>query len=431
MKIVKRRLSYAVVNGRLRLKLRWNEEVLTLGLGINIDKESESGKIKWDGRRCINGTRHGKEKVASSIINRQLMEIENKIDMAFYKFEVMGYIPGLEDMKRELIADYDEKQAKKAADSVENLFNRFISEESDEKGWSFNTVKSVMIILKLVKQFDPKAKINHIDREWLFRFVNYQKHHRLSGQAIDASGKSKGYANNVIAKNCRIFKWFLKWAVNKKIVDRALVDDFRPTLKTIKKPVIFLTWEELMKFWNIDLSAMQDIRLDEARDIFCFQCFTSLRYSDAHNLRKVQVTEDAITITAQKTATPLEIELNKYSRAILEKYAGTQSEYALPRMTVSNLNQFLKKLGKRLEIDTPVSVSQFYGSARQDEIRPKYELLSSHAGRRTFICNALAMGISPSVVMKWTGHSEYSAMKPYIDIADDIKKKSMKLFDEQ
>ena len=100
-------------------------------------------------------------------------------------------------------------------------------------------------------------------------------------------------------------------------------------------------------------------------------------------------------------------------------------------MTVSNLNQFLKKLGKRLEIDTPVSVSQFYGSARQDEIRPKYELLSSHAGRRTFICNALAMGISPSVVMKWTGHSEYSAMKPYIDIADDIKKKSMKLFDEQ
>ena len=431
MKIVKRRLSYAVVNGRLRLKLRWNEEVLTLGLGINIDKESESGKIKWDGRRCINGTRHGKEKVASSIINRQLMEIENKIDMAFYKFEVMGYIPGLEDMKRELIADYEEKQAKKAADTVECLFNRFISEESDEKGWSFNTVKSVMIILKLVKQFDPKAKINHIDREWLFRFVNYQKHHRLSGQAIDASGKSKGYANNVIAKNCRIFKWFLKWAVNKKIVDRALVDDFRPTLKTIKKPVIFLTWEELMKFWNIDLSAMQDIRLDEARDIFCFQCFTSLRYSDAHNLRKVQVTDDAITITAQKTATPLEIELNKYSRAILEKYAGTQSEYALPRMTVSNLNQFLKKLGKRLEIDTPVSVSQFYGSARQDEIRPKYELLSSHAGRRTFICNALAMGISPSVVMKWTGHSEYSAMKPYIDIADDIKKKSMKLFDEQ
>ena len=39
----------------------------------------------------------------------------------------------------------------------------------------------------------------------------------------------------------------------------------------------------------------------------------------------------------------------------------------------------------------------------------------------TFICNALALGIPAQVVMKWTGHSDYKAMKPYIDIADDIK----------
>lgn len=38
----------------------------------------------------------------------------------------------------------------------------------------------------------------------------------------------------------------------------------------------------------------------------------------------------------------------------------------------------------------------------------------SHTGRRTFICNALAMGIPPQVIMKWTGHSDYKAMKPYI-----------------
>ena len=58
-----------------------------------------------------------------------------------------------------------------------------------------------------------------------------------------------------------------------------------------------------------------------------------------------------------------------------------------------------------------------------DEVTPKYALLSTHAGRRTFICNALALGIPAQVVMKWTGHSDYKAMKPYIDIADDIKAK--------
>ncbi len=30
--------------------------------------------------------------------------------------------------------------------------------------------------------------------------------------------------------------------------------------------------------------------------------------------------------------------------------------------------------------------------------------------------------------MKWTGHSDYSSMKPYIDIVDDIKVTSMTKF---
>ena len=52
-------------------------------------------------------------------------------------------------------------------------------------------------------------------------------------------------------------------------------------------------------------------------------------------------------------------------------------------------------------------------------------------GRRTFIRNALTMGIPPSLVMEWTGHSDYKAMKPYIKIADKEKARAMKLFDEQ
>ena len=36
--------------------------------------------------------------------------------------------------------------------------------------------------------------------------------------------------------------------------------------------------------------------------------------------------------------------------------------------------------------------------------------------------------ISPNIVMKWTGHSDYEAMKPYIDIVDSIKAQSMTKF---
>ena len=58
----------------------------------------------------------------------------------------------------------------------------------------------------------------------------------------------------------------------------------------------------------------------------------------------------------------------------------------------------------------------------------KWELMGTHTGRRTFIVQALSMGISPNIVMKWTGHSDYKAMKPYIDIVDSIKAQSMTKF---
>ena len=51
--------------------------------------------------------------------------------------------------------------------------------------------------------------------------------------------------------------------------------------------------------------------------------------------------------------------------------------------------------------------------------------VGTHTGRRTFIVNALSLGIPPNVVMKWTGHNDYKAMKPYIDIVDSIKASEM------
>lgn len=65
------------------------------------------------------------------------------------------------------------------------------------------------------------------------------------------------------------------------------------------------------------------------------------------------------------------------------------------------------------------------------ETRPKWELLGTHAGRRTFICFALESGISPNIVMKWTGHSDYNSMKPYIDIAEKARAEAMKTINDR
>lgn len=90
----------------------------------------------------------------------------------------------------------------------------------------------------------------------------------------------------------------------------------------------------------------------------------------------------------------------------------------------------LKELAELAEINEPVREVYYKGNQRIDETTPKYALLGTHAGRRTFICNALSLGIPAQVVMKWTGHSDYKAMKPYIDIADEIKANAMDKFNQ-
>ena len=55
------------------------------------------------------------------------------------------------------------------------------------------------------------------------------------------------------------------------------------------------------------------------------------------------------------------------------------------------------------------------------DIKELCKLAGTHTGRRTFIVNALSLGITPNIVMKWTGHSDYKAMKPYIDMTRSKK----------
>ena len=139
-----------------------------------------------------------------------------------------------------------------------------------------------------------------------------------------------------------------------------------------------------------------------------------------------------LNLQQNKTVDSLRIELNTHSRAILKKYAPFEfpNGNALPVVSNQKMNTYLHELCKLAGFDEPIRITYYLGNERFDEIKPKYIVIGTHTGRRSFICNALGMGISPQVVMKWTGHSDYKAMKLYIDVADEIKAEAMKKFDD-
>ena len=76
-----------------------------------------------------------------------------------------------------------------------------------------------------------------------------------------------------------------------------------------------------------------------------------------------------------------------------------------------------------------IRITSYKGNQRKDEVKEKWELVSTHTGRKTFIVNCLSLGIAPNVIMKWTGHSDYKSMKPYIDIVDSFKASEMTKLD--
>ena len=271
---------------------------------------------------------------------------------------------------------------------------------------------------KHLEKFDKELTFEALDEPKLTSYVNFLK-------------DVEGLRNTSTMKQIAYLKWFLRWSFKKGYNQNMAYDSFKPKLKNTPKKVIFLTWEELNRLKDYKIPPTKQY-LERVRDVFLFCCFSGLRYSDVYNLKRSDIKPDHIEVTTVKTADSLIIELNNHSKAILDKYKGVHFEdhKALPVISNQKMNDYLKELGELAEINDPVRETYYKGNERIDTVTPKYALLGTHAGRRTFICNALALGIPAQVVMKWTGHSDYKAMKPYIDIADDIKANAMNKFNQ-
>lgn len=431
---IKFRISYVFrSDGLARVRVAWNGIRMFFSLGYRVDRVDAKGRPKWDGNRCRMNTTHGSDKVPAAVINRAIDAIESKIINAFADFESKDIIPTKDQLKEAVNG-----KPKEPGSEFFDAFDKFIDYGRSVSQWSASTIRKLATIKKLLLLFRPDLRFDDVTPELINQFMAFQTSNAVEPLNMREVEKGKEiikykgrYQNDTINRNVRCLKWFMKWAHSQGLHNNLSYENHSLRYKTTHRPVIFLTWEELMRMLSLDLSLRPE--LEKTRDMFCFCCFTSLRYSDMANLTWADVSEDHISVTTVKTTDSLTIDLNKYSRAILDKYRsdGNPSGSVFSSKSSQKMNDGLKVIGKLCHIDTPVHLVEVYGSERKNITVPKYELLSTHCGRRTFICNALALGIPPNVVMKWTGHSDYKAMQPYIEIADSVRRASMRAFDNQ
>ncbi len=421
--------KYYNYDGKLRVRIRWSAGLLNFNLGERVEL------AKWipEAQRCKIGTSHGKKKRTAKDINAKIETVSKNIDDYFEEFEKINIIPTIEQFRKRYNNESNDPIKEK---SFIDYFDEFVSTQSSEKSWKHSTHVKLSAVRKHYLNFAAKKQkginFNTFDESGLNAFKTYLQ-------------DAKGMRNSTTLKQIDILKWFLKWAKNKGYNQNLAYQSFSPSLSTPKTKVLFLDWTELMTVYNFDLSTgrLKDAdgiykplepetieALERVRDVFCFCCFTSLRYSDVENLKRTDIVNGEMTITTIKTDDTITIELNDYSSAILAKYSDKvyPKNKALPVISNQKMNERLKELGEVCGLDTPITITYFKGATRFEEVYPKYALLTTHCGRKTFVCNALTLGITPTMVMEWTGHKNYDTMKPYIASANEAKKKAMNLF---
>ena len=406
-------------NAPIRMRVNFASKRIEFTTGYRIDA------TKWnaDKQRVKNGCSN-KLKQSASEINASLLEYYTEIQSIFKRFEVEDVMPTPEQIKEAFNALHkpvsEEPKPKKEALPCDffQVFDDFVEDCGRQNNWTDSTFEKFAAVKNHLTNFREGLTFEFFDERGLNDYVGYLR-------------DVKEMRNTTIGKQLSFLKWFLRWAFKKGVHQNNAYDSYKPKLKSTQKKIIFLTWDELNRLREFKIPSNKQA-LERVRDVFLFQCFTGLRYSDVFNLRRSDIKGDHIEVTTVKTSDSLIIELNNHSKAILDKYKDVafEDDKVLPVITNQKMNDYLKELAELAGIDEPVRQTYYRGNERIDEVTPKYALLGTHAGRRTFICNALALGIPPQVVMKWTGHSDYKAMKPYIDIADDIKANAMSKFNQ-
>ncbi len=274
-----------------------------------------------------------------------------------------------------------------------------------------NTIKGYNTVFNYLKKYERYNKI-----KIKFETIDLAFFESLRSYSYDYLDVTTNYFSKIIA----VFKTFMNWSYDHGYHQNLNHKKFKAP--EIEKEVIALTLDELMTLFNTEFKLT---RLEHVKDTFCFACFTGLRFIDLVQLRPAHIRVDYLLKRIQKTnEIGNKIPLNKFSLQILKKYADT-IHYPLPKVSNQKYNEYLKECCEIAKIDTPTVKSRQSGRNHTEEVVPKWEVISSHVARKTFITNSLVLGMSERVVKSISGHKKDEHFRKYVKIAEDFKKSEM------
>ncbi len=337
--------------------------------------------------------------------NKIIDRLENKAKDLF-RYMLLNDI---QPTKEYLIDKFENEANTELSFEFFSCFKEFLNQNRNSK--AERTITGYTTALNYLTEFEE-----HTGYSLRFETINHDFFEKIMNYSFEV----KEIKNNYFSRIITVVKTFMTWSFDREYHNNITYKKFKLTENEIE--VIYLTMDELLALYNHKFDSR---RLEHVKDTYCFGCFTGLRFSDIKQLKPSYIFEDHIKINIQKTKSiDHKIPLNKYSKELLNKYKDTIYE-PLPVISSQKFNKYLKECCEKVEIKTPTTITRYVGQRRIDKTVPKYELITSHTARKTFVTNSLILGMKEMVVRNITGHKKEESFRKYVKIADDFKKQEM------
>ncbi|MCF7569474.1 site-specific integrase [Sabulilitoribacter arenilitoris] len=285
------------------------------------------------------------------------------------------------------------------------------------------SIKKFKVIKHKLERFEIYRKkqilIIEIDDDFKNEFVDYQK--------------EQLYSKNTRQREFVFIKTFCKHAkfkgieVNPQLESLSLERD-----DDIQK--IYLTFEDLIKIENIDKDKLTE-SLNNTKDWLIISAYLGQRISDFMHFTDKQIrVEDGkhlLEFTQKKTNKLTTIPVHPKVIEILNKRNG-KFPYSI---SDQKYNDYIKEVCKLAELNEPTKGSKLIETEtdsgifrKKTGIYKKWELVTSHIGRRSFATNFYGK-IPTSYLINITNHATESQFLSYVGKSNkDLAKETFKYF---
>ena len=230
-----------------------------------------------------------------------------------------------------------------------------------------------------------------------------------------------GNTNNTIHSHIKRLKRFISHSKKMKLHNNETYNEYH--VPQPLGPIKFLDVSEVKLLMEVQLDLPIEMR---ARDLLLFACFTGMRYSDIHALKRADIKQHrfdgidevyfAAHIRQVKTSQETVVPLLPEALALIKKYEGCKGDSALPQINLQSVNKALKEVGRKAGLNSMQKIERFRGTKRETSYIEKWRILTTHIGRRTFVTISASKGLPINIVASITGQNPETTMRHYMGV---------------